>query len=106
MLNKLAESIRRKPIIGWFVFAAVMVVVFLLGLLSASITERRAEIATLFNNKKIAIEGINAKSEEWGLNYPREYSTWVKTKEMDFKSKHLGNVPEDVLESRPAMVVL
>ena len=106
MLNKLAESIRRKPIYGWLLFAAFMVVVFMLGLLSASITERRAEIATLFNNKKIHFEGINPKSEEWGLNYPREYNTWVKTKEMDFKSKHLGNVAEDVLATRPAMVVL
>ena len=25
---------------------------------------------------------------------------------MDFKSKHLGNMPEDVLDSRPEMVVL
>lgn len=106
MLNKLAESIRRKPIYGWLLFAVSMVLVFLLGLLAASITERRAEIATLFNNKKILIEGINPKSEEWGVNYPREYNTWVKTKEMDFKSKHLGNMPEDVLASRPAMVVL
>ena len=51
MLRKLSEAIRKKPIIGWGLFLAVMVGVFLLGLLAASITERRAEIATLFNNK-------------------------------------------------------
>lgn len=106
MFKKLAESIRQKPSIGWGLFAAVMVGVFLLGLLAASITERRAEIATLYNNKKIDIKGINAKNEEWGLNYPREYDTWKKTKDMDFRSKHLGNMPEDVLEQRPEMVVL
>lgn len=106
MFRKLAESIRRKPIIGWGIFAVVMAVVFMLGLLAASITERRAEIATLYNNKKVEISGINPKNEEWGLNYPREYDTWKKTKEMDFRSKHLGNMPEDVLESRPDMVVL
>lgn len=106
MLKKLAEAIRRKPIIGWGIFAVVMVLVFMLGLLAASITERRAEIATLYNNKKIEITGINTNSEEWGINYPREYDTWKKTKEMDFRSKHLGNMPEDVLESRPEMVVL
>lgn len=106
MLKKLTESIRRNPAIGWGIFAVVMVGVFLLGLLAASITERRAEIATLYANKKIEITGINAKSEEWGLNYPREYDTWKKTKNMDFRSKHLGNMTEDVLESRPAMVVL
>ncbi|WP_165020216.1 ammonia-forming cytochrome c nitrite reductase [Dysgonomonas sp. ZJ279] len=106
MLKKLTETIKRKPMIGWGIFAVVMAGVFLLGLLAASITERRAEIATLFNNKKIDISGINPHSEQWGVNYPREYNTWKKTQEMDFRSKHLGNAPQDVLESRPQMVVL
>ncbi|MDD4516613.1 ammonia-forming cytochrome c nitrite reductase [Massilibacteroides sp.] len=83
-----------------------MVGVFLLGLLAASITERRAEIVTLFANKKVEIKGINPHSEEWGVNYPREYNTWKMTRNMDFKSKHLGNMPQDVLEARPEMVVL
>lgn len=106
MFKKLAEAIKRKPIIGWAIFAVVMVGVFALGLLAASVTERRAEIATLFNNKKVEITGINPHSEEWGINYPREYNTWKMTQNMDFKSKHLGNVMEDVLEHRPEMVVL
>ena len=106
MLRKLSEAIRKKPIIGWGLFLAVMVGVFLLGLLAASITERRAEIATLFNNKKVEIQNIEPHNEVWGINYPREYETWKKTQNMDFKSKHLGNMPEDVLESRPEMVVL
>ncbi|WP_029902580.1 ammonia-forming cytochrome c nitrite reductase [Prevotella sp. 10(H)] len=106
MFKKLAEAIKRRPIIGWGIFAVVMVAVFLLGLMAASVTERRAEIATLFNNKKIEITGINPHSEEWGINYPREYNTWKMTQNMDFKSKHLGNVFQDVLEDRPAMVVL
>jgi len=106
MFKKIAEAIKRRPIIGWGIFAVVMVAVFLLGLLAASVTERRAEIATLFNNKKVEITGINPHSEEWGINYPREYNTWKMTRNMDFKSKHLGNMPEDVLETRPEMVVL
>lgn len=106
MFKKLAEAIKRKPIIGWGIFAVVMVGVFLLGLLAASITERRAEIVTLFANKKVEIKGINPHSEEWGVNYPREYNTWKMTRNMDFKSKHLGNMPQDVLEARPEMVVL
>lgn len=106
MIKKLSQTIKDRPIIGWLIFAAVMVMVFLLGLLAASITERRAEIATLYSNKKVEIKGINPNSEEWGINYPREYNTWLKTKEMDFKSKHLGNIQQDVLESRPEMVVL
>ncbi len=106
MFKKLAELIRVRPAIGWGIFAVVMVAVFVLGLLAASITERRAEIATLYANRVVEITGINAKNEEWGVNFPREYDTWKKTKEMDFSSKHLGNTQEDVLESRPEMVVL
>jgi len=106
MFKKLAEAIKRRPIIGWGIFAVVMVVVFVMGLLAASITERRAEIATLYNNKKVEITGINPHSEEWGINYPREYNTWKMTQNMDFRSKHLGNMFDDVLEDRPEMVVL
>ncbi len=106
MFKKLSESIKNRPVIGWAIFAFVMVAVFMLGLLAASITERRAEIATLYANKKIEIEGINPKNEEWGINYPRQYDTWKRTKEMNFTSKHLGNTKEDMLESRPNMVVL
>jgi len=106
IMQKLSQAIKNRPIIGWSIFAVVMVAVFLLGLLAASITERRAEIATLYSNKKVEIKGINTHSEEWGINYPREYDTWKKTKEMDFQSKHLGNHKQDVLEARPEMVVL
>lgn len=74
MLTKLSEAIRKKPIIGWGLFLAVMVLVFLLGLFAASVTERRAEIASIFNNKKVEISSdtIEARNEIWGLNYPRE----------------------------------
>ena len=106
MFRKLTEAIKRKPIIGWGIFFIVMVGVFLLGLLAASVTERRAEIATLFNNKKVEITGIESRNEVWAENYPREYNTWKKTQEMDFRSKHMGNMQDDVLEHRPEMVVL
>ncbi len=108
MLTKLSEAIRKKPIIGWGLFLAVMVLVFLLGLFAASVTERRAEIASIFNNKKVEISSdtIEARNEIWGLNYPREYETWKHTADMDFRSKHQGNMEDDVLEDRPDMVVL
>lgn len=106
MFKKLTEAIKRKPVIGWGIFAVVTAGVFVLGLLAASITERRAEIATLFNNKRVEITGINPHNDEWGINYPREYNTWKMTRQMDFKSKHLGNMEEDILEQRPEMVVL
>ncbi|MDR0563327.1 MAG: ammonia-forming cytochrome c nitrite reductase subunit c552 [Azoarcus sp.] len=106
-MSKLAETIKRNPAIGWLFLLVVVAVVFVLGLLAAAITERRAETATLFNNKKVEItERFDSHNDKWGENYPREYNTWMQTQKMDFKSKYLGNAPEDVLESRPNMVVL
>jgi len=97
---------KHKTALMWTLFAGTIVVVFLLGLIVSSVTERRAQIATLFNNKRVEITGIEPRSEIWGENYPREYETWLKTNEMDFESKHLGNTVQDVLEQRPEMVVL
>lgn len=97
---------KHKVALMWALFGGTVVAVFLLGLLAASVTERRAEIATLFNNKRVEIKGIEARSRIWGENYPREYETWLKTKETNFESKHNGNISKDVLEQRPEMVVL
>lgn len=106
MLKKLAEAIRKKPIIGWGIFFASMVVVFLLGLLAASITERRAEIATIVANRIDEIEPGDTRSENYKNNFRREYDTWKKTQEMDFRSRYNGNAMHDVLEERPEMVIL
>lgn len=106
MLKKLSEFINRKPVWGWIMFFSIMAVVFVIGLLAATITERRAEIASIYNNRKVEIKDFESDSEIWGINYPREYQTWKKTADMDFSSKHLGNQISDVLEQRPEMVVL
>ncbi len=47
MFRKLAEAIRQKPVIGWGVFAAVVVIMLMLGFLVASLTE-----STFYNKKK------------------------------------------------------
>ena len=106
MFKKLAEAIKRKPSIGWAIFFGSMVVVFLLGLLAASITERRAEIATIAANRIENIEPNDPRSENYKTNFSREYNTWKKTQEMGFRSKYNGNDMQDVLEARPEMVVL
>lgn len=106
MFRKLAEAIRKRPVIGWAFFLAALVVVFFIGILAASITERRAEIATLTANRLEPIEYMDPKSENYKNNFKREYDTWKKTQNMDFRSKHNGNQVQDVLEDRPEMVIL
>jgi len=87
-------------------FVATMVIVFILGLLAASVTERRAEIASVYNNKKVEIKGIEPRNEIFGENYPREYQTWAQTADTTFRSMFMGNQKHDVLAERPNMVIL
>lgn len=91
---------------GWLLFLGAMTIVFLLGMLAASIMERRAEIATIFGNKKIDIEQYESRNEIFSENYPREYQTWLQTSDTTFESKYNGNKMQDVLEMRPNMVIL
>jgi len=97
---------RMKPWVGWLLFFVTAGVVFLLGMLAASITQRRAEIASVMNNKKITITGIESRNEIFAENYPREYETWTMTADTTFRSEFNGSSAVDVLEQRPEMVVL
>ncbi len=84
-----------------------MIVVFLLGLLVSSLMERRAEVASVFNNKRVEFEdSIVAQNERFKADYPREYETWSMTEDTTFKSKYNSSQEVDVLEQRPEMVVL
>lgn len=87
-------------------FGASMAIVFVLGLTVSSLMERRAELSSVFNNKKVEITGIEARNHIFGENYPREYQTWSETAKMDFSSEFNGNAPVDVLAQRPEMVIL
>jgi nitrite reductase (cytochrome c-552) len=88
-----------------FVFCGVAAGVVILGLVSYLVSEKRAETASIFNNKKVEITGIEPHNEVWGQNYPREYETWAKTADMSFSSKHLGSKPQDTLSDRPELAI-
>ena len=91
---------------GWLLFVVAMVVVFCLGLVVASLSERRAEVASVFNNRRTPMEGIVSVNEEFQNDFPREYQTWRETEETDFESEFNGSEMVDVLEQRPEMVIL
>ena len=83
-----------------------MVVVFVLGLCVSALMERRAEVASIFNNRKNVIKGIEARNELFKNDFPREYQTWTETAKTDFESEFNGNIAVDALEKRPEMVIL
>lgn len=97
---------KMKPWVGWLLFLSTIGVVFLLGMLAASITQRRAEIASVMNNKKVEIKGIESRNELFEVNYPRQFQTWEETADTTFKSEFNGSSTVDALAQHPEMVIL
>lgn len=91
---------------AWLLFGGSMVAVFMLGLLVSSLMERRAEVASIFNNRRTPMSGIVARNDKFKSDFPYEYDTWELTARTDFKSEFNGSEAMDVLEQRPEMVIL
>lgn len=104
-MTTLNEKIQKKPWLGWMLFFATMVIVFLLGLLASSIMERRSE-AVFAYTPQVEISEFEPVNEFWGKNYPREYQSYLKTEKSDFESKYNGSALIDMLEVDPRLVVL
>ncbi len=62
--------------------AGSVVAIGAMALLASSINEREQERVELHKTPVIA-KSIENKSEEWARYYPRQYSSWKKTKEQD-----------------------
>lgn len=104
MKRRIMDIVQEKPWLGWTIFLGTVVVVFLIGLLAASIIERRGEADLLVQAKPI--KEWEPRNEIWGANYPREYETYARTADGDFLSKHGGNQMIDYLEKYPNLVIL
>ena len=52
------------------------------------------------------MKGIVARNEKFKDDFPKEYQTWSETSQTNFQSEFNGNIQTDVLENRPAMVIL
>ena len=84
-----------------------MVVVFVLGLIVSSLLERRAEVVSIYNNRKhIFKDAIVAQNELFAEDFPREYQTWLKTADTTYQGEFNSSQRVDVLATRPEMVVL
>ncbi len=103
-MKPISELTKNRPWLGWLLFFATAVVVFLVGLFASSIIERRGEYATLQMVKPI--NDWEPRNEVWGENYPREFESYLKTLDTTFASKHGGSVKRDYLEEYPELVVM
>lgn len=92
---------------GWSLFIGCMVLVFILGLFASALMERRAEVASIFNNRQYPMsDSIVARNDSFAVDYPREYQSWAMTADTTFKSEFNSSEAVDVLEQRPNMVIL
>ena len=55
---------------GWLLFGGSMVVVFVLGLCVSALMERRAEVASIFNNRKNVIKGLKHEMNCLRMTFP------------------------------------
>ena len=101
----MSEEKKRKPALNWILFIITLVVVFLVGMFTASIVERRAE-TTAKLQPETKIDEWEVDNSVWGKNYPREYDSYLKMKDTSFHSLFGGSARIDYLEEYPALVVL
>lgn len=89
---------------GWAVMAAALVATFLLGLLAASILQRREEARLQTLHEPIA-EPVTDPAR-WRDNYPRQYATYRAMIDDTTRTVYGGAFPRDYLEETPANKVL
>ncbi len=77
---------------------------FLLGLLAASIWERRQEAQVRQELRPIA--RWESDSQAWAINYPRQYHAYRQMEETESRTWYGGGFPRDLLEETPANVIL
>ena len=90
---------------GWLLALVLAGVTFLLGLLGASIMERRWEA----QRPAMVLQPIadwEPRNEVWGQNYPREFETYSETAIKDTKTKFGGSYQWDYLQMYPRQVIL
>lgn len=104
-MKSIREMTEKKPWLNWVLFLLTVVVVFLIGLFAASIVERRSE-AQLYFQMVNPIPEWEPRNEVWGENFPRQYETYMQTRDTTFASKYAGSVMIDYLEKYPELVVL
>jgi nitrite reductase (cytochrome c-552) len=104
-MNTIRSSVKKKPWLGWVFFIITVLVVFGLGLLTSNIIERRTE-AQYVDQNKVDIKEFEPRNIVWGQNYPRQYETYMATRDTSFVSKYNGNTHVDQLEQFPALVIL
>ena len=103
-MKTVGETVEKRPWVGWALFVATVAAVFLLGLLAASIVERRQETFRVDLVQPIA--EWEPRNAVWGANFPRQYESYLRTRETDLRTLYAGSEEIDYLEHYPYRVIL
>ncbi|MEN6333643.1 MAG: ammonia-forming cytochrome c nitrite reductase subunit c552 [Phycisphaerales bacterium] len=90
---------------GFAIAGLLVVVVVLLGILAVSIMERRWEA----QRPPVVVRPMGKWEPDnavWGQNYPREYESYLRTRDSDTQTKYGGSRPRDYLNIDPRQVIL
>ena len=90
---------------NWILFGITAIAVFLLAMLAYTIIDRKAE-ARFAYQPKVEIQSIEPRDSVWGLNYPRQYQSYMKTADTTFKSMYNTSGFADILDEQSELVVL
>ena len=89
----------------WVLFIATAIGAFLLSLLANSIINRKSESKFAYV-PQVEISETEPRSAVWGENFPRQYQSFMKTKDTTFQSYQGGSKMVDMLEKDPKLVIL
>ena len=98
------DKCQGKPILGWFFFLITVAAVFGLGLLFASIMERRDEAK--IRPPMVEIDKLEADNEKWAENWPRQHASYLEMEDDTTLTKYGGAGHIDYLADVPANVIL
>lgn len=96
---------KMKPWVYWLLFAITFVAVFLIGMLTASIMERRVETVARVDLVR-NIPEYEPRNEIWGENFPRQYQSYLRTLDTSVRTPYMGSAHIDYLEQYPELVIM
>ncbi|MCG8318988.1 MAG: ammonia-forming cytochrome c nitrite reductase [Cytophagales bacterium] len=95
----------KNQVKNWLLFIATIIIVLLLSVLANNIVNRKAESQFAYQ-PQVNINENEPRSEIWGQNFPRQYQSYMLTRDTSFSSYLNGSKLRDALEENPALVVL
>jgi len=87
-------------------FASGVILILSVGLIGTLFFVKNQPAPTRGVSPLVEIAQMEADSAKWGINFPNQYSTLLKTKENNTRTTFGGSVPYSKLEDDPRLVTL